>query len=66
MMIFIYGNNLYYGLKYLGIGKINFSNLLKLLSKDKLLISIFYYNAPLNISINKNKYWKLHLSRKRR
>ncbi|MBR9704856.1 NYN domain-containing protein [Candidatus Pacearchaeota archaeon] len=55
--IFIDGNNLYYSLKYLGINQINFKKLLNLLTKNKLLISTFYYNAPLDISINPKKYW---------
>ena len=52
VMIFIDGNNLYYNLKNLGFDKINFEKLLTLLKKDKLLVSTFYYNAPLNINVN--------------
>lgn len=58
VMVFIDGSNLYYSLKYLGIERIDFQNLLKLLTKNKLLISTYYYNAPLDISINKKKYWE--------
>ena len=29
-----------------------------LLTKNKLLISTYYYNAPLDISINQKKYWE--------
>lgn len=58
VMIFIDGSNLYHSLKKLGINKIDFQKLLQLLVKDKLLISTFYYNAPLDISIDKKKYWE--------
>ena len=55
--IFIDGNNLYYSLKYLRTNKIDFQKLIQLLSKNKLLISTFYYNASLNRGINETKYW---------
>ena len=58
IMIFIDGSNLYYSLKNLGIGRIDFQKLIRLLVKDKLLISTFYYNAPLNIKINSKTYWE--------
>ncbi len=58
VMIFIDGSNLYYSLKNLKIYSVDFQKLIQLLIKDKLLISTFYYNAPLNISINPKKYWK--------
>jgi uncharacterized LabA/DUF88 family protein len=57
VMIFIDGSNLYYSLKNLGMGRIDFQKLLQLLIKDKLLISTFYYNAPLNIKVNPKIYW---------
>ncbi len=57
-MIFIDGSNLYYSLKRLGINKLNFEKLLEFLKKDKILISTFYYNAPLNIKINEKTYWE--------
>ena len=47
--IFIDGSNLYYSLKNLKDGRIDFKKLLQLLTKNKMLISTFYYNAPLNI-----------------
>ena len=56
--IFIDGSNLYYSLKNLGADKINFQKFLRLLTKDKLLISTYYYNASLDISINQMKYWE--------
>jgi uncharacterized LabA/DUF88 family protein len=58
VMIFIDGSNLYYSLKNLKIGRVDFQKLIQLLTKGKLLISTFYYNAPLNISINPKKYWE--------
>lgn len=39
VMIFIDGSNLYYSLKDLGIEKIDFQKLLKLLSKNQILNS---------------------------
>ncbi|MFH1270095.1 MAG: NYN domain-containing protein [Nanoarchaeota archaeon] len=56
--IFIDGSNLYHSLKDLGIRKIDFKKILGFLTKDKLLISTFYYNAPLDISMNQDKYWE--------
>ncbi|MCG8698004.1 MAG: NYN domain-containing protein [Bacteroidales bacterium] len=58
IMIFIDGSNLYYSLKNLNINKIDFEKLLGLLTKNNLLISTFYYNAPLNIKINQKTYWE--------
>ncbi|MBU4308500.1 MAG: NYN domain-containing protein [Nanoarchaeota archaeon] len=56
--IFIDGSNLYYSLKNLKIDRIDFQKLLQLLAKDKMLISTFYYNAPLNIQVNPKTYWE--------
>jgi len=56
--IFIDGSNLYYSLKDIKIKKINFKKLLTSLTKEKLLISTFYYNASLDISQNKKTYWE--------
>lgn len=56
--IFIDGSNLYYSLKNLKKGRIDFQKLLQLLTKDKMLISTFYYNAPLNIKVNPKTYWE--------
>ena len=58
VMVFIDGSNLYYGLKSLGIDRIDFQKLLQLLTKSKMLISTFYYNAPLNIQVNPKTYWE--------
>jgi len=56
--IFIDGSNLYYNLKNLKDGRIDFKKLLQLLTKNKMLISTFYYNAPLNIQVNPKTYWE--------
>lgn len=55
--IFIDGSNLYHSLKTLKI-KVDFERLIKELSKDRILINAFYYIAPLDITTNKEKYWK--------
>ena len=57
--IFIDGSNLYHSLKNLKIGEIGFQQLVNFLVKDRLLINVFYYNAPLDISVNKKKYWEM-------
>ena len=56
--IFIDGSNLYYSLKDLEVSKIDFQKLVQMLKKDRLLVSVFYYNAPLDISIDSKKYWE--------
>lgn len=58
LMIFIDGSNLYYSLQSLKIQKIDFSKLIEFLREDKLLILVYYYNAPLDISIDSKKYWE--------
>jgi uncharacterized LabA/DUF88 family protein len=57
VMIFIDGSNLYHNLKRLGHQRINFEKLIKLLLKERTLISTYYYAAPLDISIDSKKYW---------
>ena len=56
--IFIDGSNLYHSLKALNGIKIDFEKLVTVLSKGKILISAFYYIAPLDIISNEEKYWK--------
>lgn len=56
--IFIDGSNLYHSSKALNIKKINFKKLISELVGDRELISVFYYVAPLDIKINREKYWK--------
>lgn len=57
VMIFIDGSNLYHNLKQLGTISISFEKLINLLRKERELISVQYYNAPLDISIDSNRYW---------
>ena len=57
-MIFIDGSNLYYSLKDLKIRRVDFKKMLASLTKNKLMVSTFYYNAPLDISVDKKKYWE--------
>ncbi len=56
--IFIDGSNLYYSLKDLGVSKIDFQKLVQVLKKERLLVSVFYYNSSLDISIDSKKYWE--------
>ncbi|MBI2630241.1 NYN domain-containing protein [Candidatus Pacearchaeota archaeon] len=56
--IFIDGSNLYHSLKRFNTPKINFKKLINILSGERLLVSVFYYNAPLDITLNPEKYWK--------
>lgn len=56
--IFIDGSNLYHSLKNLKSKEIDFKELTKLLLDNRLLVEVFYYNAPLDISINEEKYWE--------
>ena len=56
--IFIDGSNLYYSLRDLEVAKIDFQKLVKMLEKDRLLVSVYYYNAPLDISVDSKKYWE--------
>ena len=56
--IFIDGSNLYHSLKYLDGIKIDFDKLVKELSRNRILIDVFYYIAPLDITSNEEKYWK--------
>jgi len=56
--IFIDGSNLYYSLKDLRLRKVDFKRMLGALTKNKLLISAFYYNASLNIKVNPKTYWE--------
>src|SRR3989344_2193243 len=58
VVIFIDGSNLYYSLKDLEVDKLNFKKFLQTISKDKLLITTYYYNASLDISVNQKKYWE--------
>lgn len=54
--IFIDGSNLYHSLKRIGISKINFQKLVDKLINGRQLISVFYYNAPLDITMDPERY----------
>ncbi len=59
--IFIDGSNFYHSVKdtfSLHDSQIDFSKLIELLRNIRLLIGVYYYNAPLDINYNKEVYWK--------
>lgn len=63
VILFVDGNNFYYGLKSVygeskSLSNFNFVKLGEKLSNNGKLIKVFYYNAPLHISENQDKYWK--------
>jgi len=57
-LIFIDGSNFYHNTKKLKIvNKVNFQKLINELVGNRGLVNIFYYNAPLDISVNPKIYW---------
>ncbi|MDD5192248.1 MAG: NYN domain-containing protein [Candidatus Nanoarchaeia archaeon] len=56
--IFIDGSNLYHSLKRLNISKIDFQKLINKLKNNRKIVSVFYYNAPLDINYNLKTYWE--------
>ncbi len=56
--IFIDGSNLYHSYKALGVSNIDFQKLADSLKGERLLVSVFYYNSSLDISVDEKKYWK--------
>ena len=59
--IFIDGNNFYFGLRKIygnekDLSLFNFQKFCNLLSKEREIQNIFYYNAPLDITKNLEKY----------
>jgi len=57
--VFIDGSNFYYGLKSLNLNnkKLDFFKLGELLAgKKRKLVRVYYYNAPLDQAMNKEKY----------
>jgi uncharacterized LabA/DUF88 family protein len=57
--IFIDGSNFYHSSKKLDVvDKINFQKLINELVGNRELIKVFYYNSPLDISVNPKIYWK--------
>lgn len=56
--IFIDGSNFYHSSKILKIvGKVNFQKLINELLKNRELISVSYYVAPLDFQTNPKSYW---------
>ena len=59
VVIFIDGSNFYHSSKKLNVvDKINFQKLINELVGDRELAKVFYYNSPLDISVNPKIYWK--------
>ena len=59
VVIFIDGSNFYHSSKKLNVvDKINFQKLINELVGDRELAKAFYYNSPLDISVNPKIYWK--------
>lgn len=57
--LFIDGSNFYHSTKKLNVvDKINFQKLINELVGNRELVKVFYYNAPLDISVNPKIYWK--------
>lgn len=57
--IFIDGSNFYHSTKKLNIvDKINFQKLVNELAGKRNIVKVFYYNSPLDISVNSKIYWK--------
>ena len=59
--IFIDGSNFYHSVKdtfQIHDNHIDFTKLIELLRNGRLLIGVYYYNAPLDIKFNKEVYWK--------
>jgi len=63
VVLFIDGNNFYFGLKKLygeskELSNFNFKKFGEVLAGDRDLLRVFYYNASLDFSDNQEKYWK--------
>ena len=59
--IFIDGSNFYHSVRdtfSLHDNQINFPKLIEILRNGRLLLGVYYYNAPLDIKFNKEVYWK--------
>jgi len=59
--VFIDGNNFYFGLRKIygeekGLMKFNFEKFCNFLAGERELVAIFYYNAPLDITQNLERY----------
>jgi len=63
VVLFIDGNNFYFGLKRLygdskELSLFNFKKFGEIIAGDNDLLRVFYYNASLDYSDNQEKYWK--------
>jgi len=63
VILFVDGNNFYYGLKSVygenkSLSNFDFVKLGEKLFNGEKLIRVFYYNAPLHINENPTKYWR--------
>ena len=56
--IFIDGSNLYHGLKFLGIKRIDFNEFTKILSNGNEIKRIFYYTARMDKEFDENRFIK--------
>jgi uncharacterized LabA/DUF88 family protein len=57
VMIFIDGSNFYHALKNLGVTSIDFKHLCdSLIGRERELVRVYYYNAPVNQSEEPEKY----------
>ncbi len=57
--VFIDGSNFYHSSKKLKISdKVNFQKLINELIGNREFVKAFYYNSPLDISVNQAIYWK--------
>lgn len=57
--IFIDGSNFYHSTKGFNVvDKINFQKLINELVGNRNFVGMFYYNSPLDISVNSKTYWK--------
>jgi len=61
IIIFIDGSNFYHSVKdtfAVHDNEVDFGKLVEILREDRLLIGVYYYNAPLDRGYNEQIYWK--------
>lgn len=61
VIIFIDGSNFYHSVKGsfdIHENEIDFQKLINILKRNRLLVGVYYYNAPLNRGYNEKIYWK--------
>lgn len=56
--IFIDRSNFYHSSKKLNALKIDFVKLTNVLNNERNLVSVFYYNSPLDFTKDRKRYWK--------